>query len=184
MRLVLGLFLFALLQSCGSYQDIKTSQYYAIDSLITGQVLKLSQAGRVPFKSAQVNQKTENDTLGSDSTVWANELNFFRELDLNSPRSLNAYEILTDNKSFTYRLKPSEKQEGVIEVYIEQFSDGSPALVQGRFKEENDLYANEREYELRLDGDGLLQYYGIGGRQKVAFGEWVNYRVTGNVSVR
>ncbi|MEM8894308.1 MAG: hypothetical protein AAGC88_07010, partial [Bacteroidota bacterium] len=164
--------------------DTKLSAYYAVDSLISAQVELLASRQMVPFKVAMVNQRQEMDTLGFDSVTWGAELQAFRVLDLNKSNLLNAYDIQTSATGFTYRLKQSEAQQGVLDLSIDQLSNGDPVLITGTYAETNNLYSSQRDYELRLDGKGVLQYYKVDGKQKVAFGEWVNYNVEGHVGRR
>jgi hypothetical protein len=152
-----------------------------VDSLLTAQIDLLVKNDYVPFKVAEVNQQQERDTLAGDSTSWAGELQAFRILDLNKSNLLNAYEISKSQTGFTYQLKPGEAQQGVLKMTIEQFSNGDPVTIKAEFEETNNLYSSEREYTLHMDGKGFIQFYRIDGRQKVAFGDWVDYNVEGHV---
>ncbi|GEM_PF-4947309 len=183
-RLSLTVLLVGLLFSCQLQKETRLTAYYNLDSLVTAQVDLLSTQGLVPFKVAMVNQKQETDTLVADSTTWANELQAFRILDLNKSNLLNAYQTVDSQTGYTYKLKPEEARQGVIELSIRQFSNSKPATITGRFEETNNLYSSQREYELQFDGQGYLQYYKLDGRQRVAFGEWVSYNVEGHVGRR
>lgn len=169
------------LASCRPDSQAKLTTYYDVDSLLTAQIGLLTTNEYVPFKVAKVNQQQERDTLNADSASWAGELAAFRVLDLNKSNLLNAYEITTSKTGFTYRLKPRESQQGILEMTIEQFSNGDPVTIKADFEETNNLYSSEREYTLHMDGKGFLQFYRIDGRQKVAFGDWVDYNVEGHV---
>lgn len=182
MMRVLGYLTTALwLLSCEPASQEKLSTYYNVDSLVSAQVAHLTSKGLVPFKVAEVNQQQERDTLAGDSTSWAGELEAFRILDLNKSKLLNAYEITMSQTGFTYQLKPTEPQQGVLTMTVEQFSNGEPMTIKADFEETNNLYSSQRKYTLHLGGKGPIQYYRIDGRQKVAFGEWVEYSVEGHV---
>ncbi len=182
MRVLTGYVLVCLaLASCRPDSQVRLTTYYNMDSLLTAQVDLLTRNEQVPFKVAQVNQQQERDTLNADSASWAGELATFRILDLNKSNLLNAYEITKSNRGFTYKLKPDEAQQGILELTIEEFSNGDPATIKASFEETNNLYSSQREYTLHMDGKGFLQFYRIDGRQKVAFGEWVDYDVEGHV---
>ena len=184
MRILGYLMVWCCIVSCQPASQEKLSTYYNVDSLITAQVDLLTRNGLVPFKVAEVNHQQERDTLMGDSASWAGELTAFRILDLNKSNLLNAYEVNSSQTGFTYQLKPSELQQGVLKLTIDQFSNGDPVTMVGEFEETNNLYSSERKYTLHLDGKGFIQYYRIDGRQKVAFGDWVEYYVEGHVGSR
>jgi hypothetical protein len=175
------LLLWASMTSCRPEAEVRLTSYYNVDSLLTAQIDLLTRNNYVPFKIAEVNQQQERDTLQADSASWAGELEAFRILDLNTPNLLNAYEITRSKTGFSYQLKSSEAQQGILKLTIEQFSNGDPVNVKADFEEKNNLYSSVREYTLHMDGKGFLQYYRIDGRQKVAFGDWVDYNVEGHV---
>ncbi len=177
---ILSIILLFSVIGCEQYTEVKSTPYFKLDSLLTAQVDQLSQRNVTLKKKAMVNGEVEEETLEADSSLWAEELAIFRELDLNKPGTLNAYEVSKSNSRIVYNLKPEEKQSGVISMEIE-LEGGVPAKLEAEFVEDNNLYTSNRKYLLTFSNQAALKSYKITGRQKVAFGDWVDYEVEGEI---
>lgn len=167
--------------ACSQYGDTSSLAYFNLDSLISQQATLLTKKGARLEKSGLVNGEWETQILAEDSALWARELDVFSLVDINKPGTVNAYDVTSTANQTIYQLKAKERQQGVIMHRVTYHSTGGLKTFEAFFKEENALYESERNYTMQFADNGLLSSYQLMGRQKVAFGDWVNYEVAGKV---
>jgi hypothetical protein len=166
---------------CTSYGVVEKSPYFNLDSLFASNLALLTESGRGIEKTGKVNGAVEERTITPDSAAWVKEFEVFRSININKPGTVNAFEISETANTVSYKLKPAEKQQGVISQRITYDSDRKLVTFEAFFKEENSLYQSERNYLVTFKSDQTIGSYQLEGRQKVLFGEWTDYNVLAEI---
>lgn len=168
--------------------------FYDLDSLIDQQVAYLSKLQPTLEKEAEINGEQERVTLESpDSTVWAKELDIFRQLDLNA-KALNAsrYEIKTGLRDVASNLNiieytaTEELPLSQVRIYYEG-DPGKVRRIEGEFRsnESNRLYASGKMLSMEMieiNSHAMLTHYQVTGGQKMILGDTLSYSVVGAVT--
>jgi hypothetical protein len=180
--------LFACTQQAGT-----PTRYYAIDSLVRGQIHLLAARHATLTKTATLGAQQDTATfIPGDTLAWTKELDLFLELKiLNKPTSVGAYTV-TDNLPDTrsnLRIKSIETQQPLPVRYLKIFYHGTPARVrriEAQFREDNSLYHSGRFLTMEFDElqqQPVLLAYSVTGGQKIFLGDTVAYTVSAKVSV-
>jgi hypothetical protein len=181
MRVVVILLFYSLIAGCTSYGVLEKSPYFNLDSLLSNNLLLLTESSMNIQKTGKVNGVIEERIISPDSAEWVKEFEVFRSVNINKPGTVNAYEKSETTSTITYQLKPSEKQQGVISQMLTYDEDRKLVSFEAFFKEENSLYQSERSYLVTFNSDQTIGSYQLEGRQKVLFGEWTEYNVLGKI---
>jgi hypothetical protein len=191
-RLAVVFVLTAGLFAC-SQQARTRARYYAIDSLVQGQIRLLAARHATLTKTAALGAQQDTTTfVPRDTLAWTKELDLFLELKtLNKPTNLGAYTV-TDNIPDTrsnLRIKSIETQQPLPVRYLKVFYHGTPERVrriEAQFQEDNSLYHSGRFLTMEFDElqqQPVLLAYSITGGQKIFLGDTVAYTVSAKVSV-
>jgi hypothetical protein len=167
------------------------SPYLDFDSLINTQVDALTKAKATLTKSVLLSGKTDQSVLAMDSTLLAQELDVFRQLDLiNKPLYNDAYEISDGEKDSQsnliirrYRVKVTAPVPFVTFYYQNDFKE--IRKIEAAFREVNSLYATERQMVLEFDKVSnklLLSKYKLTGGQKMILSDSVLFSIHGTFS--
>lgn len=176
-----------------SQQARTRARYYAIDSLVQGQIRLLAARHATLTKTATLGAQQDTTTfVPADTLAWTKELDLFLELKtLNKPTNVGAYTV-TDNIPDTrsnLRIKSIETKQALPVRYLKVFYHGTPERVrriEAQFQEDNSLYHSGRFLTLEFDElqqQPMLLAYSITGGQKIFLGDTVAYTVSAKVSV-
>lgn len=171
----LGVLFIALFASCNKEgARVQRNKYYPVDSLLEAQVKELNKSGPRLLKTEKVNMTEKVSNV--DSVSWKNELELFRQLDLNKPSSVDLYvsERAPESNSITYRKKP-DTEAAMIYVRIHFDSAGQIESLEGQYKDQNALYLNDRYLRMEFSSEHRLAAYTLLGKQKMLFEDTVRY---------
>ena len=150
-----------------------TGQYFDVVGFVEAQAALLKKEKPGAVKTVSENQKpTESKKV--QNLDWEEELETFRELDINKPAFRNAYastqqqDPTTGNTTITYRKKPG--YDGNVQ-FLSVTTNGSGQVlgVQGLQESENILLKSRRELKLQCNtknGAVRVISYTIRGFQK------------------
>lgn len=175
-----------LLAACNKQNETYDKVYFDFDSLINVQVNVLANAKSTLTKSVSLDGKIDQSSHATDSTLVAQELDVFRQLDLiNKPLYRNTYEI-TDGEKDTqsnlsvrrYKAKTPAPIAFVTFYYHKDFKQIKK--IESVYQETNSLYASKRQLQLEFDdssGTMLLSKYKMTGSQKMILSDSVKFTI-------
>jgi hypothetical protein len=192
--LLAGTFLL-LVMACDVKRDKPENQgkqYVDINGLIMSQVKYFSDQKATLVKTALVDGEQKTDTFQPDSTGWARELGFFRQIDMNKPAYRLAYDstITTEGglTRITYTARfPDEVPVKKLAVVFSDRDAGKVERLEAEFLEKNEMYTTFRRMEAdfdRVGKDGLpgrLNHYYLEGGHKIIFRDSITYRIEGRI---
>lgn len=191
-RLAVVLVLTGGLFAC-SQQARTRARYYAIDSLVHGQIRLLAARHATLTKTAALGAQQDTTTfVPADTLAWTKELDLFLELKtLNKPTNVGAYTVTDDvpDTRSNLRIKSIETQQPLPVRYLKVFYHGTPARVrriEAQFREDNSLYHSGRFLTMEFDElqqQPVLLAYTVTGGQKIFLGDTVAYTVSAKVTV-
>lgn len=183
--LAIGIMLF----SCEK-QNVNTTLYYNIDSLIQAQANFLTASHAVLTKKAEIDGEEETSTL--DSVTWMHELDIFSELKvINTPNKTGKYTIESGvkdpNSNLTIRSFTGKDTLPI--VYLKLFYLDNPSKIrriEALYREENSLLKGSRLLILEfqeIHNKIVLTSYSIEGSQKMFLGDSVKFSVKGSITI-
>lgn len=185
------LLILILLGSCQSRKQLPV--FYPIDSLLTEQIVHLTEIHARLFKSATLSGRT--DTIHytpGDTLAWTQELDVFRKLDIiNKPVNKDNYRI-DDGRldpGSNLKVKAFESTEEVPVVYLRVYYQGTmqkPRKIEALYREANVLYSSSRLLSLefqQIEDNTVLTSYEIRGGQKMVMGDSVEFHIRGKVLI-
>ncbi len=187
LRTFLFVFTCVALASC-TESARKADSYF--DSLVTNQVKVLSLAKASILKQARIDGNQDETTFTPDSTLWENELDIFRQLEIyERPAYRDAYEIkdgISDGKSnLTVRSYHALKSIPVRDLkfyYHDQFQHLKK--IEATYQEQNTLYTTWRTLQMdfeEVNGKSVLSSYGIRGIQKMILSDSIKFSIHSKV---
>ncbi len=178
------LILIGLVFACESVkpEKIVSVDYVKLDSILDEQIQKLANESISFDKEVVIDNNKELQVIQLDTSGWRDEFSIIRDLDLNVPNYVGAFDIQEgDNFIQYYR---SDGQDVPIEYVEYQFrEDGSLKSIKGSFMDDKArlIYSVYREYELNFDS-GLLQAYRITGFQKMMLKDTTRFEVKATIN--
>jgi hypothetical protein len=175
-----------LLVACNKQNEKYDKVYFDFDSLINAQVNELAKAHSTLTKSVLLDGKRDESSHTTDSTLLAQELDVFRQLDLiNKPLYRNTYKV-TDGEKDTqsnlsmrsYKAKEPAPIAFVNFYYHNDFKQIKK--IESVYQETNSLYATKRQLRLEFDdltGTMLLTKYRMTGSQKMILSDSVQFTI-------
>lgn len=159
-------------------------QYFDVVRFVEGQTTWLEKEKPGAVKTVSENQEA-TETKKVKNLDWPDELETFRELDINKPAFRNAYAVTREQDqntgitTITYRLKPG--YDGNVQyLSVTSNADGQVLWVRGLQQSENILLKSQRELELQCDtknGATRVISYTIRGYQKPIIFSALHYTI-------
>jgi hypothetical protein len=172
----------------------RIQEYYNLDSLLSMQIIRLTDNNARLYKRATVNGSAEETQMQPDSTGWARELALFREADLNKPAFSKAYSVTKAQKDTRSNLlfdkfTPVNNDElRIRSIQIYYLNDLSNIRkIEIVKKEENELFYSSLHMALnfgQLKKEVVLQSYVVNGLQKLRLKDTVSYTVEARIEYR
>lgn len=126
-------------------------------------------------KRVWLDGKSETKVLKMDSTKWAKELSFLKEINPNQSEYIGAFQKSGDEFNQTLTLAAGES--GSLKKTSFSKSDIGYEKISATFHEDKDVYIHHREIELNFE-NGLISSLQINGYQKMMFKDTVRFRIS------
>lgn len=155
------------LASCQDPDDFNVSKadnlYFDLAGAIESSVEELKQKQAKVEKKVSQNGTTETQTLQIKD--WAEELESFKEVDLNKPVLRDSYRIEQTDSSLLY----VAKEEKLAVRQMEIITKGQVREVSVQYRQDSRLFDTQRSLWMKLDTTNILQAYRIKSKQSVIF---------------
>ncbi len=188
--LVLAFFL----SSCNSNTSGKrVNEYYNLDSLVSKQITILSDGRMHVNKKALLDGENEEISKILTKEQWEDELNLFRDADMNVPSLSGVYKCncgISDKNSnllLNEYIPENDGGKNYIRLfriyYFEELSQIRKILIEE--KEENELYFSSRRLVMNFESSRMgmiLSSYSINGVQKLQLKDTVKYFIEGKIT--
>lgn len=167
--------------------------YYALDSLLNGQVQYLAHSRATLSKKAAIDGREESTSfVPKDTTRWKYELDVFAQLnDMNKPANAGKYRTekgVKDPNSnlLIYTIESTEKLPVIFlkVYYLDTLS--KIRRIEGLYREESSLLKSSRQLSMEfqnIHNKIVLTSYSITGGQKMLLGDTVQFSVNGMVTL-
>ena len=184
------LFLALIFSACVPRNPVARGRLFPIDSLLSAQASRLTDAKASLSKQVTFGSKQEQiDLLPSDTTAWIKELEAFGVLDaINKPINRDRYKVsdTTDNKS-NLRVRAFSTHDDlpvkVVRLYYHRVL-ASIRKIEANYVEHNGLYKTNRKLMMEfndVNGTPMMTSYSIAGGQKMFLDDTVTYDIRGKV---
>jgi hypothetical protein len=190
-RLALLLLPVLCLASCGRKGPV--TRLYPVDSLITAQIIRLTELKAELHKQAKMGEKVDSIIFTpKDTLAWIEELDIFRQLEIIN-KSVSQTSYLVDDglydpssnlmvKAFT---DTTDLPVQYMRVYYNHTAR-EPRKIEALYDEENALYQSSRllllEFQ-QINNKTTLTSYSINGGQKMILGDSVTFSVKGKILI-
>lgn len=169
-----GLVFIFILSACGSEnKEILNPLYFDIHGVITRQINLLDSLKPGLNKSLTFDGATEEKA--SPKVNWQQELEIFKEADINSPVLRETYQVKEEKGKRTttiHYLPIEDKNKGVIKLSITYDENKKLKSIYCKIISNNWLYSFERDLELFFSNEKnleLLQGFSIKNSQEILF---------------
>lgn len=163
---------------------LSIDEYYDVQALLAANEEALRQMKVSLRKEAVFAGEVEKTLITLDSAGLADELEVFRELDINKPVLSGRYQVeetlLDGQRLISYEADDKEALKiNFLKVY-ENAENGVVERIEALFSNQNILYNSTRllslQYE-QVNGKTLPRYYSVEGVQKMIFNPQEKYRI-------
>lgn len=172
----LNIWVFLLLAIAGCQKlkpdSVQIPEYPDYEALMEDQVELLRN--KKMRKEVWLDGKSEIQVLNMDSTSWAKELSFLKEINPNQPEYVGAFEKVGDDISQTLTLSPGEK--GTLKKTTFSRDTEGFSQISATFHEDKDIYIHHREIDLKFE-NGILKSLKVDGYQKIMFKDTTRFRI-------
>jgi hypothetical protein len=185
--LLLGIW--TLMGSCtereGQQESVTSiDEYYDVQTLLAANEETLRQMNVSLHKEASFAGEVEETQIRLDSAALVEELEVFRELDINKPVFSGRYketrELVNGQRLISYEADDKEALNiNFLKVYKEAAS-GKVQRIEALYSNRNILYNSTRQLSLQygqVNGQMLPRYYTVEGVQNMIFTEPEEYRI-------
>jgi hypothetical protein len=178
--------------SCQHKDEQSTNAFFNVDSLISAQVIYLTELNSDLLKNAFMDGKSDSVFIKNlDTTAWQKELEIFHQLDLNNkPINKENYTIkkgVPDPESDLFICEYTAKNKqplSTVKIYY-QGNLLNPKKIEGEIFERNGLYSSTQHLRLILNeiqSQTLLTHYEITGGQRMILGDSVQFKIKGVIT--
>lgn len=160
------------------------NEYYDVQGLLAANEEALRQMDVRLQKRASFAGEVEESAIGLDSAALAEELDVFREVDINKPVLSGRYHTTTSlvdgRELITYE---ADDKEALNVNYLKIYRNAENGVVErmeALFSNKNMLYNSTRMLSLQyreVNGRMLPHYYTVEGVQKMIFSEQEEYEI-------
>ena len=171
MRLI-NILILIFLVSCASTSEVQESNspYFSIAPFLTKEKVDGLKGAK---KTVSFNQQKETKHLNLDEIKKSLEI--LKELDLTSPRLLNAYSVEQNNSTVTY-IRSDGDENGISDLTL-MIKDDRLSL-QASSREKNLLYEYRRTFSASFSQDSVLTSYTVSGTKKILGYDQRDFSVT------
>lgn len=177
--------------SCGEIKPSdKIIEYYDLNGLITRQMKTVLNRKAKIDKNARISEESSTSQFEPDSLGWSNELNVFREADINQSAWVGLYESTTINDSSSnlkiMQFVPITDEELKVSYLKIYYLDEVKNIrkLEAEYNEDNALYSSGRKLKMEFEdikGEAVLSRYTIEGTQKMIFQDSITFDIEGKV---
>lgn len=170
--------------------DDNISYYYNLDSLINEQQMALQTIKPMLNKRARITNDSSQNSFTPDSLSWSNELNIFKEANINIPvlQGLYQSEVRDDDRS-NLKIKeftPVEDQNLKVSFLRIYYLDNIQNIrkLEAKYVEDNPIYHSGKDLRMvfeDINGKPMLSKYTIHGSQKMILQDTVSFEIEGMV---
>lgn len=153
-------------------ESIRSSIYPDYEALMMEQVVLLNNTRAK--KEVWLDGKREVRVMEMDSTSWAKELSFLKEINPNQPEYVGALKKSGDELNLTLTL--AEGERGVLKATSYSKSDAGYIEINAELHEDKDVYVHHRDISMKFES-GLLSEITIDGYQKMMFKDTVRFKI-------
>jgi len=180
MRNLFFLILFAyFFQSCTppAIENNAENQYFDMDSLVSDQILLLSESKRTALKTVEIDGEKEAVEISPDQDQWKKELIGLLDFDIKKSRYLGAFDIEKNSIKESYQLKAKENAP-IKSLFIEKEKNGTIKKLTGKIQDDEAsmVYTTCQVYEVQFS-EGIIAEIDLIGYQKMVTKDTVFYRV-------
>ncbi|HYG39349.1 MAG TPA: hypothetical protein VD908_12045 [Cytophagales bacterium] len=174
-NIIRGLVFTFILSACEGREnkEILNPLYFDINGLITSQISLLDSLKPGLNKSLTFDKVTEEQA--SPKVNWQQELEIFKEADINSPVLRETYQVKEEKGKRTttiHYLPIEDKNKGVVKLSITYDANKKLKSIHCKITSNNWLYSFERDLELFFSNEKnleLLQGFSIKNSQEILF---------------
>lgn len=184
MRLFLSSLLLLLLSACSLEEKVEEEAlYYDLQAILQDVQAKLQNQEVQLRKEVYFRENASDTVLLLDSAALKQELDVFREADINRPVLRGRYQVDSLQEGELLKVlyvaeAPEDMEIDTLEVWLSEAKQ--PVQIKAFFSDKNPLYQSERELKLwflEKEGPPVPKAYQISGRQHMIFQDTVRYQV-------
>ncbi len=176
----LKVFLISILvvSACGNVapDSIEVASYPEIDTLLSNQVLLLE--GNQLEKEVWLDGKSESKQFSPDSTGWAQELSFLKEINPNQSGYVGAFDESKEGSSLELQLQ--EGENGSL-TYFSSIPTDNLLSIRATIHEDKDVYTHHKEVVVNFL-NGKIKSYQVDGYQKIVLNDTIRFRIKGAIN--
>lgn len=180
-RLIAILFCLSLLAegcmpSANPSQDGRQAMYFSVAAAIDQQAELLTARRAKSLKILQAGN-AKPDTLAPQAADWPQELQLFKEADINKPAWSGEYEVHKTAEKITYTAK---KNSQPVQLLVISGTPENPDYIEAYLSQANLLYHTGKHMQMHFK-DGVLSAYRMEGYQKTFFSDTTRYLLAATV---
>lgn len=154
-------------------ESVNIPEYPDFEELMKDQVDLLGNTKIT--KEVRLERQNEVKVMEMDSTAWASELSFLKEINPNQPEYVGVFETSEESNYQILRLKSEES--GALKQVKYAKSGAIYEKILATFHEDKDVYVHHRNIEMNFD-EGILHSLKIDGYQKMMFRDTVRFSIS------
>ncbi len=156
-----------------------TAVYYDVPAFINAQIRSLEKE-KAPLQKTVAFGQQKAETQMLTQVNWAQELAFFREIDLNKKALAGNYAEtrmpLPSGQKLVYTRNP-EATSPISLLAITTNSQNQVTDLYARYDQKNGLFYNREERKLQTNRQGQINAFQVTGVQKVLLFDSIHYKV-------
>jgi hypothetical protein len=172
----LSLFAEGCMPSANPSQEGRQAMYFSVAAAIDQQAELLALRRAKSLKILQAGN-AKPDTLAPQAADWPQELQLFKEADINKPAWAGEYEVRKTAEKITYTAK---KNSQPVQLLVISGTPENPDYIEAHLSQANLLYHTGKHLQLHFK-DGVLSAYRMEGYQKTFFSDTTRYLLAATV---